>query len=319
MRYRWKVLLFIMTIVVMPLMAGRFLGVNAFDRLGRVFISQTRDFLTEDAKNQLKQAVDSYAAMLALDDRHLELALSTQAAGIERLLSDPGPPPGPIRFVEDFQAAGNPPPDLAVSSVHFKTDPDGTSRLLRVSYGSPVFRHLPVSAKPAAEAHLRKLAGVGPVFRKIARVLETRVIWQYTVMGSGVFCAYPGYGALSEKFNPRTQPWYRRVVQTGRFSWSSEYVDPETGRMVTALGMPVRDRSGGVVGVTAIVVPVNALLERMLFLKNIPSDTRPFVVHLVANPETRKTGALIVARGDTFPMAHSHLPGGMHKEWLAGR
>jgi len=105
---------------------------------------------------------------------------------------------------------------------------------------------------------------------------------------NGLHSSYPGHGGIPRGLDPREQPWYRNAVEMRNHatSWSEAYVDPETRQVVFAATMPLKRPNGEIAGVTALILPVSDLFEGKLLLRNIPPETRYFMISSETEPKT---------------------------------
>ena len=94
MRFRWKLLILLVTIAVAPIAAMRTIGVNITQRFGGQMISQTRGHLTEQTEERLKLLADGYAEMLGQSRSRHEMALMFQVKDIELVLAEGRVPAG---------------------------------------------------------------------------------------------------------------------------------------------------------------------------------------------------------------------------------
>jgi len=139
MRYRWKLLILLLAISMVPVMAGRTFGVHGFRKLGDTLISQSRKHSTAQMKSRLKLLVDSYASYLWIGRENLEILLMYQAREVEHLLEKDHNGQFKAYFVDDFKKSKNLPAGITTSSIHFRSAATDKMELMEVSYAEPVW------------------------------------------------------------------------------------------------------------------------------------------------------------------------------------
>ena len=318
MRYRWKLLILLLAISMVPVMAGRTFGVHAFRKLGDTLISQSRKKSTAQMKSHLKLLVDSYASYLWIGRENLETLLMYQAREVEHLLEKDHNGEHKAYFVDDFKKSKNLPPGLTTSSIHFRSAATDKMELMEVSYSEPVFKLAEGVQKDDVALDISRLAAIGSIYKKLSRRFHGLVTWQYTSLANGVHTAYPGHGYFPEEYDHRKQPWYKEALIENRKSppWSEPYVDQATRQLVMAATMPVKGPDGEIVGVTAIVAPISSLLVRRLLIKNTPPETRSFMGFLVKGTKTDDRKIHVVASDSHTEFEYRKWETPIKAEWL---
>ncbi|MBA7644416.1 hypothetical protein ES703_52160 [subsurface metagenome] len=130
MRYRWKLLILLLTISLIPILVLRIFGVRNVHLLAENLVSEARAHLIADAENRLRFLVDSYSAWILAGREHFETALMFQAREVEHCLAADVPLPPEVYFAEDFNEGRDLPHDTTLSPNHFRTRSDGTFDLL---------------------------------------------------------------------------------------------------------------------------------------------------------------------------------------------
>ena len=64
MRYRWKLLILLLTISLLPGLFVRMFGIGSVRRLGSALTSKSRENLVQQMENRMQMLVDSYSAVL---------------------------------------------------------------------------------------------------------------------------------------------------------------------------------------------------------------------------------------------------------------
>ncbi|MFC1814488.1 SpoIIE family protein phosphatase [Thermodesulfobacteriota bacterium] len=315
MRYRWKMLILLMAIAMIPIMAMRTFGVKATRQLANELVSRAQETRINNIQNRMRLLVSSYASVLRAGREQIEMALMLQAWEVERCLAKQVPPPEKVYFAEDFNSGRDLPNDTTLSSVHFRSRPGETFDLLNISYSQQVFKLAPGVTQVEVDEDIARLTTLTPIYKKLSDRLQGRIYWQYTSLANGLHSAYPGHNAIPRRLDPREQRWYQTALET-EAPWSDPYVDPETRQIVVAATTPIKRPDGEIAGVTALIIPVSSLFDHGVLFKNIPPETLTFMIYLSKQTETGEKGARIVARDEHIDIKHRHWRAQIASEWL---
>jgi sigma-B regulation protein RsbU (phosphoserine phosphatase) len=96
MRYRWKLLILLLAISVVPIIVSNTITVRAVSRFGDKISSQMRENLIASAEKRLRFLVDSYSSWLWQGRERIEMALIFQAREVERRLAKDSPLPSKV-------------------------------------------------------------------------------------------------------------------------------------------------------------------------------------------------------------------------------
>jgi sigma-B regulation protein RsbU (phosphoserine phosphatase) len=315
MRFRWKLMILLLLIAIVPMTAMRFLGMRGVRMLGDELVARTRQNLNITTKNRLKFVVDSYSQMLSQKRETLEIALAYQAAEIERLLAQNKPDPAITYFAEDFDTARDLPPDLDTASNYFRVISENEMELFKIAYSAQVFNFAPGVKASEVKDDIERLSHLTPVYLGLSQYLKNLVIWQYTALENGLYTAYPGHGGFPEDYDPRKQIWYSAASDPNS-DWTDQFADALTGRRVISVSRPITGPTGKVRGVTALIIPIRNLLGRRLLLQQIPNQTRAFVAYLTTQPATGNTGIRVIARQGTTDIKQRSWHTPFKADWL---
>ncbi|UCD31245.1 MAG: SpoIIE family protein phosphatase [Desulfobacterales bacterium] len=318
MRFRWKLLILLLSIAMVPIMTGRVFSLHALRKLGDTLVARSRDNRVAYMKNHLRLLVDSYSSVLWVGREHMEMALKYQAREVEYVLAGDPLASNRVYFAEDFDKDKHLPDDMIPSSVHLRALAEDKMEFLNVSYFTQVFKLVPGVEKKDVNEDIKRLSALTPVYRDVAKRFPDLIIWQYTSLENGLQSIYPGHGGIPKKWDHRKQAWYTEALQSDRKAppWSEPYVDPETRQLVIAATLPVKRRTGEIAGVTALISPLSHLLERKLLVKNVPSETRSFMCYLDDVPKTDHKNMVIVASDEYTDIKHRSWITPRKTEWL---
>jgi len=318
MRFRWKLLILLLAIAMVPIMTGRIFSLHALRKIGDTFISRSRDNRIAYMKNHLRLLVDSYSSVLWIGREHMEMALKYQAREVEYFLASDPLTSNKVYFDADFDKDKDVLDDLIPSPVHIRALAEDKMEFLNVSFSTQVFKMAPGVAKEDVNEDIIRLSALTTVYKYVSKRFPDLIIWQYTSLENGLQSVYPGHGGIPKKLDHRKQAWYTEALKTNRKAppWSEPYVDPETRQLVIAATLPVKRRTGEIAGVTALISPISNLLERKLLVKNIPSETRSFMCYLADVPKTGHKNMVIVASDEHTDVKHRNWMTPMKTEWL---
>jgi sigma-B regulation protein RsbU (phosphoserine phosphatase) len=318
MRYRWKVLVLLLVIAMVPITVGRTLVVQASHRLGKTLISQSRENRIANMENRLQLIVDSFSEVLRMARENMETAILYQAGEVEHQLAKDAAEPSSVYFAEDFDSGGKLPGDLRPSSDHFRFLSADRVDFVTVSYSTQVFKPVSGVKKEDVASDIARLWAMTPVYKSLSKRFHRLIMWQYTSLENGLHTAYPGHGGIPAGYDHRKQQWYTEALAPQRkmTPWSEPYVDPVTRQTVIAATRPVRRANGEIAGVTALITPINSLLERPLLVHNIPPETRSFMSFLTIRPDNGQKGVQIIASDEYTEVKHRGWVSPMKARWL---
>ena len=285
MKYRWKLVILLLVIGLLPIWVMRN-GVRYNLRtVGNLIVEETGEKVIKAAQDRLRLLVEGFAAVIWADRVRLETALSFQVREVEQCLAGTVAETGRVYFAEDFMEPGRRPADFSPSPWQVRAGRDGVGTLLEVSYTEQVFKTAPGLSREAAADDVARLSGLNKAYRDIYKNISDNVLWQETVLKNGLLSSYPGHGRIPKAMDPRRQPSYREDSKTVNPIWSRPYIDPVTRQVVYAASLPVRGPNGDFAGVTSLVFPVHKILDRRGLMQNIPPETRVFLSVLLPEDE----------------------------------
>ena len=261
MPIRWKLLVLLLAMALVPLVIVTILSNRATDRLGRVLGDGARQTLTELARQNLSQRVADKALLIGRHASLVTLALQLQARQVERCLAVETPPESVIFVSRDYDE-GEPPPDLTPSAYHLRLTSDGRLEPIIISPSRCVFKLAPGVAADLVHQDMLRLAMAAPDYRALQDQYGDLLHWQFTSLETGVHSSYPGHGGFPADYDARERRWYVRARAGEDVVWTLPYTDVTTGRAVVTASMPVRRPDGTVAGVTGIDVTVSALMSQ---------------------------------------------------------
>ena len=167
MRYRWKLLILLLIISLLPILGMRTFGVQIVRHIKDIFISQTHDNLIGSAESRLQLIADAYSLVLWKGRAQVEAVLLAQALQTESILGVDVPMPSKVYFAEDFKAGTQLPDDVVPSPFHYRYKRGGHIGSLNVSYGNQVFKMAPGTDGEDVAADLARLSAMNITFKPL--------------------------------------------------------------------------------------------------------------------------------------------------------
>ncbi|MCH7602922.1 MAG: SpoIIE family protein phosphatase [Planctomycetes bacterium] len=263
MRIRWKMLILLVTISLVPLVTAAMIGRISGRRMGDELTEATGRLLTDNAYRELNRIVELAVSGLERDRAMVETAVDIQARAVESLLAG-AIPGGQVHFSEEFDSPDLWPAGMELSERHAKYNlQDGVFEPMEVSYETPVIRLLPGAAHDVIAGDIARLASLGEVYDFIHQRHSDLILWQYTTLDSGVHSSYPGHGGYPEDYDSRNRSWYTLAKAQGSALWSPPIIDASTRQVLMVRSSPIFAPDGDFAGVTGIDVPMTLILQRM--------------------------------------------------------
>ncbi|NLX14609.1 MAG: SpoIIE family protein phosphatase [Phycisphaerales bacterium] len=278
MNIRWKLMIVLLTISLIPLSAVTLLYNRLTLRVGEELGERARDKLITQAEDQLRTFVNTQAAEIGRHGTIIQLILQLQAREVERWLASEPTDQEKVYWSEHYDDPATA-PELGTVPRHLITQGDGHSVLLPISLDQQVFK-LATGVDPGKVVDdVSRLARMTPFYRAMHLEYPDMIYWQYTSLENGVHSCYPGHGGYPPDYDPRKRDWYLTAKQLGRLYWAPPYVEVSTRHHVMSASMPVYRPDGSFAGATAIDVRITDILERGK-IPTLPSSTAMMVVLL---------------------------------------
>jgi sigma-B regulation protein RsbU (phosphoserine phosphatase) len=204
MLIRWKLLILLLSMALIPLLIVAWFDQRATHRAGRELAAMNHRLLVEGASRNLRQLVSDYALIVRRGRELLELALHLQAGQVEKGLAGGLGPVQPVYSERDFNQPAPSPPGLVASGKHLAVQ-GGSLRPLSVSYVTQVLKAGPTQSPQASAAEAAKLSGLSAAYQFLERRHPKLIFLQTTVLESGLISVYPGHGGFAEGYDPRRE------------------------------------------------------------------------------------------------------------------
>ncbi len=298
MSIRWKLLVLLLAIALVPLAVVTFVGQRSARRLGTDFADQTGRILAQSAEHHLLTIVDHAARTIYRQRQLVELALSRQALEVEARLAHRPREGVRVLFDTDFDEARSLPVPLQPSPRHVAPGPDGRRRPLMLCYVTQVVRLAPGVEREQVADDIARVADLTDAYRPLQQTYDDLIYWQFTALESGVHTSYPGKGSYPADFDARTRPWYVRAREAGETIWVPPTRDALTGNVMMACAMPVKRPDGRFAGVTAIDVSLGEMMKKIAMPRAWQKHAQVMLVHVDENASPDLPLVLVSQRDD---------------------
>lgn len=263
MKFRWKMLILLLAISLIPLVITAASYYVSTLQLGNRLAASTHDIMTETAHGFLQNLVDDYGQILNRDRELLEVMLTVQARELTRRLAAPPPPSPVIIRNREYEQGIRLPEGMTLSCKHTRPDASGKQVPTPVSYNQQVYFLVRGTDPKAVADDMARLAPMPGFYRTIYHLRPELILWQYVGLESGLQVNYPGAGGFPSDFDQRKRDWYKMAKKAGKLVWGPPVVDALTQITVLTLSMPVYYPDGGFAGVTAIDVLVPGVFQEL--------------------------------------------------------
>ena len=317
MKIRWKILILLLGVALIPIGAMRWAAYKGMRSLGAELSEHTRSVLIERACSELGQLVKDHAMILEKQTQAIGLALRDNSLELQQRLLGPKHPVFPYHLAQSEHMRQLPPEDSAPSDrIIAKGQKKGDPLYLATN---KVCFHLPPDAdKDALTPAMESLSSMNMPCEQISQALGDAVYWQFTCLESGLYMAYPAHDVFTTKWDPRKTWWYEGTKIKRGLLWTQPFADPVTGEVLMNAVVPLANpKLRTFMGVTGISVPVSVLLGT--------GDTQDMATYgyesflVLYEEDGTGTGARVMA-GETGQRTPMRMHMGWHvppdKQWL---
>ena len=316
MRIRWKLLLILLCLSLLPMLIMRWNGQRSMRKLGYDLAGRTRDVLVRKASLELKDLVDEHATILRRERDLVELALQVQASELGKIFSDQtlGADRPISRTTESF--GRGPVRERPGHRKRFRRMGMMDSRSLEISYSKQTYWIPENPDLPVSSEIVRQLSQLIPVYRSLSYKHRDLILWQLTVLENNVSAIYPAIQRIPRMLRRHWSNWYQLARDRKQIVWSKPELDPITNQLVFIVSAPFFGSDGNLGGVTAIVVPVNTLLREDEHIGKLSENIVSLLVRPARQADSNLTGIRIIAREQILEKLHHHWRASLEEEWL---
>ncbi len=292
MKLQTKLLLLFACVAILPLAILSFYTRYQLTSLSKDLTAVSRAQLTHAAQLGLKDSLEQFTHTVISRRRTVQILLAMQANQLERILR--ASPDAQVITDADFDRAGaGQISGLHPSDVH--TDVSGKPMMIsfehaavRIPLAAPKLGDTQSPIKKEAAA----LASSAQTLREIRAHAPDLLYFQYAGMASGVHLTYPGHGGYPREYDPRTRGWYLNAASKTDDVFMPPYVDATTRRVILTFSRKLHDANGAAIGVTAIDVPLSALIQDNRLAHRWGKDAQADIIRI---PQKENEPATVIA------------------------
>jgi sigma-B regulation protein RsbU (phosphoserine phosphatase) len=283
--------------------------------MGNDLALKTRDVLSQRASLELKSLVEEHATILRRERDLVEMALQVQASELEKRFAaepiqsengnfDEMAEPGTIQY------------ETQPSTKHLRVHGRMQFRPIYVSYKDQTYLYPSSISKNDNDASFSRISDMVSVYRSLERKHPDLIFWQITILENGTQTIYPAVRHIPMMYNTFMAEWYHLAREKPQVIWSKPVIDPFTMQLVFTVSAPFFNPEGKLAGVTAIVVPVDALLQVDEHIRELSKNVISLLVRTENSNASDKPAIRILGRGQIQKKIHHHWQASLSKEWL---
>ena len=284
MRIRWKLLIVMLAMILVPLVLLRWNAQNSMQAMGTDLAATASNALIQKAKEELQIIVEEHSTVLRRERQLIEMIIKLQASELER-------------WIAGNNGAGISPAlmDQTTSPEHmpakrYKLMGNGQRRAFNLHYD-----HVSQRLGNGRGVTGKRLEDMLPLFRQLALKHPDLVFWQLTVFENGPQTIYPGVDHWPMRFRPTQTDWYRAAKSTAGIVWGRPAPDPFTNRLQLTVAKRLQGPEGQLAGITAIRVPVGELLENDRHFDYVSKQVKALLVDSRLSMQNGRNGIRIIA------------------------
>lgn len=297
MSIRWKLLILLLAIALVPLLFISVLNRASLRSLSLELAQEAQRQLIQQTSDQLAQLIAGHAEILRLHRDAVAAVVRLQADAVEqRLAARPDDRARPL-MAADFDRPADLPFKLYAAPGQMALARSGDSKWAPpCSYNAPAFHVAPGGNADALRDDQRRLAGLAPELRTLFEQKPELIYAQYTVLDNGLMCLYPGRGGVDPNLDLRQTGWYRTARETPGVQWYGPLVEPESGRSLLTAALAVHRPDGSPAGVTAAQVAEATLARSVRLPGRFSGDVRAFLVSMQPRPGDQTVRPMVLGR-----------------------
>jgi phosphoserine phosphatase RsbU/P len=312
MRIRWKMLILMLSISVLPMLVMRGYGQRVIEDLGDELAARARNTLIEQANSDLERLVENHVTGVRREKEIIELALQVQASELEKRIA------GPVKthlggvFFRSHSSDTSFEAEDTLLEFYCRRVENSKCVSLTVSHSEQTVKApAPPTDESAAavEERVQRISSMTPVYLFLKQTHSDLIMWQLTAFENGVQAVYPAVEYMP-LHNLLETEWYREAQSLERLVWGTPVIDPLTRKICFVAAMPIHDPDGEIVGVTAIMFPVNVVLRGNEQMRNLSDDSTCLLIRPETVSDTNRVAIRIVAdeaHGDRSGRGWRHM------------
>ena len=289
---RWKFLLVMVAIAIVPLMISAWLEIRSVSKLGAEIAAESGRTINERTRQALQQSLHQLAETLnreastveliaRLHAKHALAALTAKA--LSNRLQDEE-----LLWAREFDTSD------ATDSYPIA---DEVSEL-------PINRERPSvfvagnSGGPNIIEQASVLSTLRHFYHDIDRTHRQLFHWQYVALENGLVSTFPGHGNYPNDFDVREREWYQAQKLKRGLLWSPLHTDVATGIAMINVTMPLINENGEFLGVSGIDVRLSNLLQALQVPIKFEYNSEILLAALVSDETTHTDNLFVFAESE---------------------
>jgi sigma-B regulation protein RsbU (phosphoserine phosphatase) len=301
MPMRWKLLILLLCISVVPILVLRTMSKRASSGVAQQLAAQEEITLIKRSETELLRLVEDHANLTGRDKSLLEAMVIMQASAAETALAKAPPANAKLDWARRLPAGD------------INTMGRGRSQKQKIEFSPGLILVAPKADSPATDQDAAKLSGIESELKSIAERHPDLVVRQMIVLKDGLTAIMPGPLELPPRFDPTQAPWFKSALQGGSVVWGKAHLDTISGEPVMAVAKPFGSSGRDLSGAAIIVANVSTLLKKDRHATSFSPAIKSFLVR------TDQNNALeVVVKEENLPRGRNRfLP--QNREYLTSR
>lgn len=305
MGIRYKLLVLLFFIALVPLLVVSFRIQNDLTELGEGLVARSSNNLVSRANSGLKRLVEDHARLLQREKQLLEANTQFLASKIEGILY------GHEHSITDTRSM---PPAAQISEAkndYYLLHMHGFQNLeVDFNFFDTNRKYDPEAEKTAPAFNGKMLQ----LLREVKFKYPELVLWIQVKFSGEYEISYPKSSTpmhMRHLFNNEINSRYANELK-----WSLPQMDKRTRRLVFNISTPIKDEKGAIQGEITIVVPVSALLHKNQYASMFSGNAISLIVNPEADPVTKVNRLRVIAQEQDKESMQDHWVVPADNTWL---
>ena len=290
---RWKFLLVMIAIAIVPLLISAWLEIRSVSKLGAEIAAESGRTINERSRqslqrslHQLVESLNREASTVELLARlHAEKAVQALSKGAANLMPAPE-----INWAHEFN-------DDSATDHYSISD---SEQLLAITRDNPTL-FVAQNTKPQDILNsAQQLSTLSDFYQLIDRSHSGLYHWQYVALENGLIATFPGHGKYPSEFDARQRAWYETQKSRRELLWSPLHTDVSTGIAMINITMPLISSNGEFLGVSGMDLRLSGLLSALQVPIKFEYDSKIILSAVGAADESGEENIFIIAESDNY-------------------
>jgi sigma-B regulation protein RsbU (phosphoserine phosphatase) len=305
MGIRYKLLVLLFFIALVPLLVVSFRIQNDLTELGEGLVARSSNNLVRRANSGLKRLVEDHARLLQREKQLLEANTQFLASKIEGILY------GHEHSITDTRSMPPAAQVLEAKNDYYLLHMHGFQNLeVDFNFFDTNRKYDPESEKIAPAFNGKLLQ----IMRQVKFKYPELVLWIEVKFSGEYEISYPKSSLpmhMRHLFNDEINSRYANEL-----TWSLPQMDKRTRRLVFNISTPIKDEKGAIQGEITIVVPVSALLHKNQYASMFSGNAISLIVNPEADPVTKENRLRVIAQEQDKESMQDHWVIPAENTWL---